>query len=425
MSRTVVIVLLIAILLVGGMGRFLLAGNFGYAYDVEEFRSFAQKVVSKGAFELYVPDEKTDINYPPLLIWALAGASSLFGGMGEEELPQFKLVLAGMLTAADLGFCLVLFFLALPLGRPKALAASALWAFNPQSIWDTGYWAQLNPYIILLTGLAVLMIVRQRWFWGCVMFALACLIKPQPWALAPMLLLWVFRESRWKGAWKALLGMILPVLLVWFGFLLAGRAPTLRLMFTALQANNNYISFNGHNLWWIWEALSGGLIRGGKALLPGFSYAYLAQIVAGIMLLLLGLAWIKRWWKEKGNHGVEMLALWSGAVFLFSPYMHENHAMLALSLIMCAWAMGRKVGWQLWLATMLILSNCLLHDETILGGPFAGDGSFWTELVVLRGREQVNISPLTTVLAAASVILWMWWALSYLWRRKTNSVKTV
>ena len=423
MSRNAVIFLLITILLVGGLGRFLLASNFGYAYDVEEFRSFAQKAVHKGPFELYLPDEKTDINYPPLLLWTLAGASSLFGGMGNGELPQFKIVLAGMLTAADLGFCLVLFFLALPLGYPKALAASALWAFNPLSLWDTGYWAQLNPYIILFTGLSVLMIVRQRWFWGGVMFALACLIKPQPWALTPVILLWVFREARWKGLRQALLGMIIPAVIVWLGFLIAGRAPTLRLMFVALQANNNNISFNGHNLWWIVEASGGGLIRGDKALLPMLSYGQLAQLVAGIVLLLFGFLWIKRWWKVKGTNGVEMLASWSGAVFLFMPYMHENHAMLALSLIMAAWALGRKLGWQLWLATVLILGNCILHDNMILRSSLAIDSSFWAKFIMLRGVDLDNVSLLTIVLSAASVILWMWWAGSFLWRKDKDSVK--
>ncbi len=105
------------ILLLGGCMRFILAANYGYEYDVREYKRFALKIQREGAFDLYVPDRLADVDYPPLLPWMLIGLDAVFGGLGPGQIKTFRMVLGGLITAADLGFCVLLFFLARPAAK--------------------------------------------------------------------------------------------------------------------------------------------------------------------------------------------------------------------------------------------------------------------------------------------------------------------
>jgi dolichyl-phosphate-mannose-protein mannosyltransferase len=408
-----VLIVALVILLLGGFLRFILAANFGYEYDVREYKRFALKIQREGAFDLYVPDKFADVDYPPLLPWMLVGLDQLFGGLGPGQIKLFRMVLGGLITAGDLGFCVLLFFLARPRGEKAALAALTVWAFNPQSIFDTGYWSQVNSLLILLVGLSVFMVVRKKPTWAGIIYGVACLLKPQAWMLAPAFFLWVFHEFGWKKGRDAVFAMLVPLVLVWLGFLFAGRAPTLRLMVTGVQSSNNSITYNAHNLWWFAQVINGGKVFSDQSFLF-LTYGQAAWILTALGLLMIVVFWEKNYRHRRGANGVQMLALWAATFFLLAPHMHENHAMLALGLLAMAWAMGQKVVWQLSIATVLILGNCVLHDHVILRNLFP-DGSGGMELLVLSAGQTIgNMSPLTVVLAIASLVLVSVWMVLFL-----------
>ena len=114
-----------------------------------------------------------------------------------------------------------------------------------------------------------------------------------------------------------------------------------------------------------------------------------------------------------------MLALWSALFFLLAPHMHENHAMLALGLLAAAWAMGQKVGWQLSIATVIILGNCILHDHQLLRNLFPTWPEGWQTLILTPGQTVDNVSPLTIILAVTSLILAGFWTVKFLTAKKT------
>jgi len=413
-----VLIAALVILLLGGFIRFILAANFGYEYDVREYKRFALKIQREGAFDLYVPDKLADVDYPPLLPWMLVGLDQVFGGLGPGQIKTFRMVLGGLVTAADLGFCVLLFFLARPRGTKAALAALAVWAFNPQSIFDTGYWSQANSLLILLIGLSVFMVVRKKPLWAGFIFGIACLLKPQAWILTPALFLWVFRESGWKKGRDAVFAMLVPLLLVWLGYLFAGRAPTLRLMVTGVQSSNDSITYNAHNLWWLAQVINGGKVFSDQSFLF-MTYGQAAWVLTALALLSVAVFWVKNYRHQRGANGVQMLALWSALFFLLAPHLHENHAMLALGLLAAAWAIGQKVGWQLCIATVLILGNCVLHDHQLLRALFPNSSEGWQTLILTPGQTIDNTSPLTVVLTGSGLILTGFWALRFLTARKT------
>jgi Gpi18-like mannosyltransferase len=410
-----VLIAALVVLLLGGCMRFILAANYGYEYDVREYKRFALKIQREGAFDLYVPDRLADVDYPPLLPWMLVGLDQVFGGLGPGQIKTFRMVLGGMVTAADLGFCVLLFFLARPRGAKAALAALTIWALNPQSIFDTGYWSQVNSLLIFLIGLAIFMGVRKKPLWAGFIIGIACLLKPQAWMLTPALFLWIFHENGWKKGRDAVFAMLVPLVLVWLGYLFAGRAPTLRLMVTGVQSSNDSITYNAHNLWWFTQVLNGGKVFSSQSFLF-MTYGQAAWFLTGLTLLTVAVFWVKNYRHRRGTNGVQMLALWAAAFFLLAPHLHENHAMLALGLLAAAWALGQKVGWQLAIATVLILGNCVLHDHQLLRVLFPDSSTGWQTFILTPGQTIDNTSPLTVILTGSSLILYAYWAISFLAR---------
>jgi dolichyl-phosphate-mannose-protein mannosyltransferase len=414
-----VLLAVIVVLLLGGVLRFILAANYGYEYDVREYKRFALKTALNGAFDLYMPDKFADVDYPPLLPWMLVGLDQVFGGLGPGQIKLFRMVLGGLVTAADLGFCVLLFFLARPRGQKAALAALTVWAFNPQSIFDTGYWSQVNSLLIFVIGLSIFMVVRKKPMWAGIIFGIACLLKPQAWMLTPALFLWIFHEFGWKKGRDAVLAAILPLVLVWLGFLFAGRAPTLRLMISGVESSNSSITYNAHNLWWFAQVLNSGKVFSDQSFLF-MTYGQASWILTVLGLFTIAVFWVKNYRHRRGGNGVQMLALWAAAFFLLAPHMHENHAMLALGLLAAAWALGQKVGWQLVIATALILGNCALHDHQLLRALFPNSLEGWQTLVLTSEQTIDNTSTLTVILAALSLILTTYWAIIFLFRKSEN-----
>ena len=118
-----------------------------------------------------------------------------------------------------------------------------------------------------------------------------------------------------------------------------------------------------------------------------------------------------------------MLALWTMLGFLFAACMHENHALPALSLICCAWAYGRKVSWVIIVLTGLIVGNIILHDMDImcfLNGITNSNGQTWFFWPIPTAN---NLSLLTVLFAAASIVVTFVWLIKFLQlERKVNDI---
>ena len=419
MRKSIFLLILLVIVLSGGLLRYILASNFGYEEDIREgYRVFAAKVVIKGPFDLYVPDENLDVDYPPVLPWIFAAMSKLGGGLGAGQYPLFKRGLAVLLALGDMALILLLAAIAGARSQKAALVTATAWSANPASLFDTGYWSQPNPFHLLFACLGLWMVVKQKWLWSGIFLGIGCLIKPQIWPLLLPMALWIWRDGGMKSLGRAFVGWLIPIAIVWLGFLGFGRAPTLKYLFINSMAGHLGLSMGAHNLWWIVQVFWQRGIGSEELWLGGISAGTIAWTVAvAVLIVLLGLWWRKNR-KERNSDGAEMVVLWALWFFLLAPQQHENHAMMALALLAVIWAMGRKVGMAFAAMSLLIPLNCLLHDERLMRALFIQPTEGLAAWILTPGTYTNNFSPLTALVSLASLAVGIVWWVRYFWIRK-------
>ncbi len=208
------------------------------------------------------------------------------------------------------------------------------------------------------------------------------------------------------------MGWLIPIAIVWLGFLGAGRAPTLKYLFLNSMSGHLGLSMGAHNLWWIVQVFLQRGIGSEELWLGGISAGTIAWATAAIVLSVL----LVLWWRKgrtKGLDGAEMVALWALWFFLLAPQQHENHAMLALALLAAVWAAGRKVGWAFAAMSLFIPLNCLLHDERLLRVLFIQPTEGIAAWILTPGTFSNNFSPATALIALASLVVGVVWWVRY------------
>lgn len=121
-----------------GAGLRLWASTLGGNYDIESFWLVAQLV--EAGKHVYI--ETNRMPYAPGAAALFALALQIERGLGFDGLASFHVVLAGLLTLADLA-------IALTLARACGWAAAVAFALNPVSILITGYHTQIDTLAIL------------------------------------------------------------------------------------------------------------------------------------------------------------------------------------------------------------------------------------------------------------------------------------
>jgi len=406
-------ILIVLVVLAGGGIRFTLATNIGFPYDIDEYKRFGQKALDYGWFGIYTHDGKPRINYPPLMVWLSRAASWLGDGAKDVAPADFKTPFAGLMSLCDMGLIVVLMLLGLERGLKSGLAAAAIWAFNPASLFDTGYWIQSNPPLLLAIGLAATLGIWKRWFWAGLALGLACLLKPQAWILIPMLWLWAWHDDGRKAFRLSLIGLLAPIVLVLAGFIVKGTVGETRSMFTGISIYMTAISVNAHNFWWLVQLVNGQPIDAQAMVLGLVSIRFVALVMLIAAMAVVAGLWWRNHRQARGADGVEMLAIMAMLFFLLGLQQHENHGMPALALVAVAWAAGRKLGWQVTLISAAVLVNCMVFDPTL--SLFVKDKSPapWTGLTT-EGQAVYMMGIITAVLALANMVLGFWWIKRFL-----------
>ena len=121
-----------------GAGLRLWASTLGGNYDIESFWLVAQLV--EAGKHVYIETDR--MPYAPGAAALFALALQVERGLGFDGLASFHVVLAGLLTLADLA-------IALTLARAYGWAAAVAFALNPVSILITGYHTQIDTLAIL------------------------------------------------------------------------------------------------------------------------------------------------------------------------------------------------------------------------------------------------------------------------------------
>jgi hypothetical protein len=412
-NKTILWILIVLVVLSGGILRFALATTIGYPYDIDEYERFGQKAIDYGWFGIYTNDGKPLVSYPPLMVWLARTAAWLGGGDKEVAPSDFRTPFAGLMSLCDMGMIVVLLLLGLKRGLKSGLAAASLWAFNPASLYDTGYWIQSNPPLLLAIGLSAALGIWKRWFWAGLLLGIACILKPQPWILMPMLWLWAWHDEGWKAVWRSFVGLMLPLAVVLTGFIAKGTVSGIGSMFTGIYIYMPAVSVNAHNFWWLAQLINGTRFDAETLVFGFINIRFIALAMLLSAMAVVTVLWWRNHRQTKGADGVEMLAIMAMLFFLLGLQQHENHGMATLVLAAVAWAAGRKIGWQVGLISAAVLANCIVFDPSLHLFINNKLPASWTGLHT--GEEGVYlIGTITGVLSLANLTLGFWWIKRFL-----------
>src|SRR5919204_4022597 len=144
----------------------------GFPTDVGTFEAWAERLASLGPGRFYEPGYFSD--YPPAFLYVLWLLGALFDG----EL--LRLAVKAISIPADVGIALLAAAaLWRTAGRGPAIAAAAMWSWQPGAIFAGPYWGQVDAVGTLPLLGAVLAAGSRRWWLAGCLRALAFLVKPQ------------------------------------------------------------------------------------------------------------------------------------------------------------------------------------------------------------------------------------------------------
>lgn len=281
--------------------------------------------------------------YPPLSFVLLAAPTAVAQAFGLAPAVAYKASLVVALALTGSVFALWT--------RRIAVAGAITLALTPGTValgYNDAYY--LPPLLLALWALE-----RRRFGAFTALLVAAALVKWQPLAIAPALLLYVLAETRagktGRVAWGRLLRATLPGAAVGAATLLVFGRQTLHALLRA--GSDPYLSGNALNANW----LLGLLLRAWQPEvyatdpLPSVQYV----IVADRALLLLpkvvcaaAYLWaLVRFWRGPRTYTDALFhaLLAYLAYFLFNTGVHENHLLPAVALAAVLWARDGRFVW--------------------------------------------------------------------------------
>jgi len=200
--------------------------------------------------------------------------------------------------------------------------------------------------------------VRGRPEWAFAAIAVAALVKPFAYPLAPLIVVETLRRFGLRRTLVCVSAAAAVASTAFLPFLGSGHAAkALRTLVTQVD-EMPYISVNAHNLWWLvgrgvpWTEAHApvlGILSGTTLALLLFGGLYLAVLV----LLVRS--------REPRSLYVAGATVAFG-FFVLSTHMHENHLFYALPLLALLGAESRPVRILLLILTATMLANMTLHD---------------------------------------------------------------
>lgn len=423
------------VLLLGGLAlrltiAYVLFPSSGFESDLASYASWAITLAEHGPGGFYQNAGFAD--YPPAYLYLLWPIGLLAGQAGDlVKLPPILLDIA-------VGYVIYRFVLGwIWPGRraePLALAAAALYLFNPVSFYDSALWGQSDAAgaLVLLLGAAAL--IRGNSEGAAALAASAALVKPQfgvvliplvafvlvkrhvlrpgsgprhaPWApRAPAG--WLAREQGWPrlvsafaAAWAAFLMLALP-----FGL---GPLEYLQRMI-GTAGGYAYLSVNAFNPW----ALVGSGGTPPLAEVLGWSEDTVALlgpipgVAIGGALLVAGFLWgsVRGAVRDDRWTLLVALAFLAIAFFILPTRVHERYIFPAIAVMPLLAVVGGR-----WAVALLLLSaGAFINLHALLTLPLYGTDN----VTALPLGEWFRSQPLIVVSAAlqTGVGLWVAWQL--------------
>lgn len=240
---------LISILMPALFLRLLLAYLPGFSFDIDAWFAWAIRLEDLGFRQFYSDSVWT--NYTPgylYVLYLLGFLNSIFHFSGDT----FHIILKLPAIIADLFIAVFIYkILEYRTSYQSAKIAVILFLFNPGLIFNSAVWGQIDSFLTFFLLLSVLFLTKHKLALSSIIIAIACLIKPQALALAPLFLIFIIKNFSIKNLALLTLPGLLTLLLLSFPFF-SGN-PLVDLFNLVFQMSRDYprTSLYAYNFWGI------------------------------------------------------------------------------------------------------------------------------------------------------------------------------
>ena len=240
--------ILAVVLAVSALVRVLLFPIQGYQNDIATYSYWFNTAAEQGIrpFYTYVLQNVGWIDYPPLNVYLFWAFGSLAKVASINIVSIVKLV-PNLFDIATTG--LIYFFVRRQASFKLALAGTLLYAFNPATIYNAAVWGQFDAIYTFFLILSLIFGLKSKPKLSTAAFALGILTKPQGIALAPLIVLLIYKKNGLKNLLFSAAVFAATVFIVILPFQWSNPVTFLSNIYFGAYSGYDYTSINAFNLW--------------------------------------------------------------------------------------------------------------------------------------------------------------------------------
>ncbi len=362
--------------------RVLLFPLQGFPTDTGDFISWFTTAAQHGIRPFYSVAGFAD--YPPFNVYIFWAFGSLANAIHLSMATMVKVV-PNIFDLATAG--LIYFFVRKQASFKIALLSTTLYAFNPAVIFNAAVWGQYDAVYTFFLVLSLMLALKRKPELSAISFALGILTKPQGIALAPLIILLIYKKNNLKRLMSSLLAFAASFLIVVLPF--EGISiPFLTNIYSSGYSYYNYGSVNAFNLWGL---LGLSWVHDGALYIVGW---ILFGAFAAFTLYVLH----KRF-RVSGDY----LAIFAAFMLLFCFFMlptriHERYMFPAISMLALMFPLLKKTR----LIYVTLTVTLFLNEAVVLNWLNSGYPSDFPFDPIILAVSAINL----LMLAYASILMW-------------------
>jgi len=239
-------IILAVVLAVSLAVRVLLFPLKGYPIDTTDFVAWFGSAAQHGIRPFY--SVAGFVDYPPFSVYIFWFFGSLANalGIGIENIVKWVPNLFDLATAV-----LIYVFVRKQATFKIAILSTVLYTFNAAIIYNTAVWGQYDAIYTFLLVLSLILALKNKPEFSAAAFAIGILTKPQGIALAPLVVLLIYKKNGLKRLLYSVLTFIATVFVVIAPFQWTDNNPVsfLSSIYFGAYGGYAYSSINAFNLW--------------------------------------------------------------------------------------------------------------------------------------------------------------------------------
>jgi Gpi18-like mannosyltransferase len=279
---------------------------------------------------------------------------------------------------------LIYFFVRKQASFRLALAATALYTFNPAVIYNAAVWGQFDAIYTFFLILSLILALKSKPKLSAAAFAIGLLTKPQGIALAPLIAFMIYKKSGLKNMLVSVLVFTATVFLVIVPFEWSNPLTFLTNIYFGAYGGYAVTSVNAFNLW----GLYGLWVPDGNLFIFGW------------MLFGAFAAFTLYFFHKRFEVSGEMVAFFSAfmlflAFFMLPTRIHERYLFPAIGVLALMFPLVKKAR----VFYVVLTATLLVNQAYVL---------YWLNDYVNRGLTySPNLSGDPVVLAVSAINLFM------------------